>query len=158
MTTPASSPDDGASRAWSSMRAFVTANDRRDAVQAALKLGRGFGRVTTLLLLDEGAKTLSEIAEMTGVDAPYATVVVDKLEERGWVVRVAHPNDHRRKLVRLTTSGRRACALAVAILAEPPVEVSALTPRDLRALERVMTALQRRASRDVRTSVTSRRA
>ena len=63
--------------------------------------------------------TLRDIAEATGVDAPYATVIVDKLVSRGLVERTAHPDDNRRKLVKLTASGREAAALAEQILAEP---------------------------------------
>jgi hypothetical protein len=47
-------------------------------------------------------------------------VIVDKLAVRGLVERTAHPDDNRRKLVKLTAAGREAAALAGQILAEPP--------------------------------------
>jgi DNA-binding MarR family transcriptional regulator len=142
MTKAASSNDDVASRAWSAMRTFVAAHERRREIQEAFAIGRGYGRVKLLLFLMDGPMTLSEIAEATGVDAPYATVVVDKLEGRGWVQRTAHPDDHRRKLVKLTAAGRRASALASEILAEPPSALAALSPEDAATLERIMTLLE----------------
>ena len=40
-----------------------------------------------------------------GVDPPYATLIVDTLEERGLVERRPDPADRRRKIVQLTASG-----------------------------------------------------
>ena len=128
-------------RVWSAMRAFVAAQDRRRDLQEALGLGRGLGRVKVLVLLTDGPMTLRGIAEANGVDAPYATVIFDKLVSRGLVERTAHPDDLRRKLVKLTASGRDAAALAGQILAEPPAALLALAPGDLALLEDVLTRL-----------------
>ena len=67
--------------------------------------------------------------------------IVDKLVSRGLAERTAHPDDLRRKLVKLTASGRDAAALAGQILAEPPAALSALAPGDLALLEDVLTRL-----------------
>ena len=142
MTKVTTSPEVVASQAWTSMRAFVAANDRRRELQEALSLGRGLGRVKLLVLLNQGALTLSEIADAAGVDAPYATVVVDKLVRRGWALRTAHPDDHRRKLVSLTPAGRTASALVAQILAEPPGALLELTASDLADLRRIMAKLE----------------
>ena len=88
-----------AARVWSALQAFVAAHDRRARTPRALDLGRGLGRVKVLVLLHGGPLTLREIAEANAVDAPYATVIVDKLVSRGLVERTAHPDDNRRKLV-----------------------------------------------------------
>jgi len=119
---------EAAARVWSAMHAFVAAHDRRRELQEALDLGRGLGRVKVLVLLTGGPMTLRDIADANGVDAPYATVIVDKLVSRGLVERTAHPDDLRRKLVKLTPSGRDAAALAGQILAEPPAALLALAP------------------------------
>ena len=58
--------------------------------------------------------TLRDIAEANGVDAPYATVIVDKLVSRG---------------------------LAERILAEPPAALVALSPADLNLLDEVLIRL-----------------
>jgi DNA-binding MarR family transcriptional regulator len=123
------------------MHAFVAAHDRRKELQEALGLGRGLGRVKVLVLLTDGAMTLRDIAEASRVDAPYATVIVDKLVSSGLAERTAHPDDNRRKLVQLSASGRDAAALAEQILAEPPAALLALAPGDLAILEDVLTRL-----------------
>jgi DNA-binding MarR family transcriptional regulator len=132
---------EAASRVWSAMHAFVGAHDRRRELQDALGLGRGLGRVKVLVLLTGGPMTLRDIADATGVDAPYATVIVDKLVSRGLAERTAHPDDLRRKHVKLTASGQDAAALAQQILAQPPAAISALAPGDLALLEDVLTRL-----------------
>jgi DNA-binding MarR family transcriptional regulator len=141
MASPSSADPEVAARVWLAMRAFVAAHDRRRELQKALDLGRGLGRVKVLVLLTEGPMTLRGIAEANGVDAPYATVIVDKLVSRGLVERTAHPDDNRRKLVKLTAAGREAAALAEQILAEPPPALRALAAGDLALLEDVLTRL-----------------
>jgi DNA-binding MarR family transcriptional regulator len=141
MTSPPPAHTEAAARTWSVMRGFVTAHDRRRELQEALDLGRGLGRVKVLVLLTEGPVTLREIAEANGVDAPYATVIVDKLVSRGLAERTAHPDDNRRKLVNLTAAGREAATRAERILAEPPAALVALAPADLAVLDRVLTRL-----------------
>ena len=141
MASPSSADPEVAARVWLAMRAFVAAHDRRRDLQKALDLGRGLGRVKVLVLLTDGPMTLRDIAEANGVDAPYATVIVDKLVSRGLVERTAHPDDHRRKLVKLTAAGREAAALAGQILAEPPAALRVLAAGDLAVLEDVLTRL-----------------
>jgi len=141
MASPSSADPEVAARVWLAMRAFVAAHDRRRDLQKALDLGRGLGRVKVLVLLTDGPMTLRDIAEANGVDAPYATVIVDKLVSRGLVERTAHPDDNRRKLVKLTAAGREAAALAEQILAEPPAALRALAAGDLALLEEVLTRL-----------------
>ncbi len=141
MASPSSAHPEVAARVWSAMHSFVAAQDRRRELQEALDLGRGLGRVKVLVLLTDGPMTLRDIAEANGVDAPYATVIVDKLVSRGLVERTAHPDDLRRKLVKLTASGQDAAALAGQILAEPPAALLALAPGDLAHLDDVLTRL-----------------
>jgi DNA-binding MarR family transcriptional regulator len=130
-----------AARVWSAMQAFVASQDRRKELQDALDLGRGLGRVKVLVLLTDGPMTLRALAEANGVDAPYATVIVDKLVSRGLVERTAHPDDLRRKLVKLTAEGHEAAALANRIIAQPPAALTALAPSDLALLEEILTRL-----------------
>lgn len=141
MTKASSAQTERAARVWSAMQAFATANDRRRELQETLDLGRGLGRVKVLVQLTDGPVTLRDIAEANGVDAPYATVIVDKLVSRGLVERTAHPDDLRRKLVKLTAAGQDAAVLAEQILAQPPAELVALAPGDLAVLEEVLTRL-----------------
>ena len=123
------------------MHAFVMANDRNRELQEGLGLGRGTGRVKVLLMLLDGPATLREIAEANQIDAPYATVIVDKLESLGLVERTAHPGGHRRKLVKLTEAGQEAVERAKRILSEPPAFLAALPPADLNLLEEIFSRL-----------------
>lgn len=132
---------DVAARVWSAMHAYVTANDRNRELQEVLGLGRGTGRVKVLLMLLNGPATLRDIATANGTDPPYTTVVVDKLERLGLVERTAHPDDNRRKLVKITEAGQEAAEQAKRIFCEPPAELAALPPADLNLLDGVMTRL-----------------
>jgi DNA-binding MarR family transcriptional regulator len=136
-----SQPNDQAVRVWSALYAYVNAQDRRRELQAMLGLG-GFGGVKVLLQLEHGPMTLREIADANGLDAPYATVICDKLVEKGLVMRTAHPDDNRRKLVTLTDAGRATARQARQILGEPPASLAALSPADLSALERLFIRLK----------------
>jgi DNA-binding MarR family transcriptional regulator len=133
--------NDRAARVWSALYDYVNANDRRRELQETLGLGGGFGRVKVLLRLEQGPMTLRDIAEANGMDAPYATVICDKLVQKGLVVRTPHPDDNRRKLVSLTANGRAIAGLARQILGEAPQGLSALAPADLEALEGLLTTL-----------------
>ena len=140
MTTRSATPPDTASRVWTALHEFVTGQDRRRALRAALDLGPG--KVEVLIKLADGPMTLREIARAVDVDPPAATVGVDKLEARGLVHRTAHPADTRRKLVHLTDAGREVVQRGQAILNEPPAELANLDSDDLGRLDEILTRLQ----------------
>jgi DNA-binding MarR family transcriptional regulator len=133
--------DDSATRVWQALRAFVLAHDQRDELRDTLGLGRGTGRIKVLLRLTEGPLTLRDIAEFTGVDAPYATLIVDSLEARGLVERTPHPGDRRCKLVTLTPAGQQAAAHAAHIISQPPAGFTQLTDAELTLLESLLARL-----------------
>ncbi|MGH9171801.1 MAG: MarR family winged helix-turn-helix transcriptional regulator [Acidimicrobiales bacterium] len=133
--TPTSRPLAGpAEQAWILIQHFVDANSRHDDLANALGFRLGAGRGKVLFQLRNGPLTLSQLADANGFEAPYATLVVDKLESHGLVERQAHPDDRRRKLVALTPAGHAAIATADAILCRPPPAVSALPAHELRQL------------------------
>ena len=140
MTTRSATPPDTASRVWAALYEFVTEQDRRRALHAALDLGPG--KVEVLIKLANGPMTLREIARAVDVDPPAATVGVDKLEARGLVHRTAHPDDNRRKLVHLTDRGLEAAQRGQAILNEPPPALTNLDSDDLARLDEILTRLQ----------------
>jgi DNA-binding MarR family transcriptional regulator len=116
------------------MQHFVDSHNRHGDLAEALGFRLGAGRGKFLVQLRHRAMTLTELAEAVGVDAPYATVIVDKLEAHGLVERQLHPDDRRRKLVTLTGAGRQAVATADAILLRPPRAIGTLRPEELRQL------------------------
>jgi DNA-binding MarR family transcriptional regulator len=121
-------------KAWALMQQFVDSHNRHGDLAQALGFRLGAGRGKVLFQLRQGAMTLSDIAETNGVDAPYATLIVDKLEAHGLVTRQPHPDDRRRKLVTLTPAGHDAIATADAILLRPPPAMGKLRAEELRQL------------------------
>jgi DNA-binding MarR family transcriptional regulator len=137
-----STEDDDARAAWAAMRALVEANERREELRAALGLGRGSGRVKALLALHRRSPlTLGELADELGVDAPYATLIVNHLEALGLVARSADPEDRRRKLVSPTPRGEAATATAMEIYARPPAALEHLDPEGRAQLRRLLEGL-----------------
>ncbi|HTW04243.1 MAG TPA: MarR family transcriptional regulator [Streptosporangiaceae bacterium] len=126
------------------------ANDRNKELQEGLGLGRGTGRVKVLLMLLGGPATLREIAEANQIDAPYATVIVDKLVSLGLAERTDHPDGRKRKLVSLTEAGQQAVEGARRILSAPPAGLAALAPADLDLLDEIFTRLAEKRAPDDR--------
>ena len=133
------------------MRRFVEAHNRHAELAEAIGCRLGGGRAKILFQLRNGPATLRELAEANGVDAPYATLIVDKLEARGFVERRPHPDDKRRKLVTLTAAGHDALATADTILLRPPAAMSSLPPEDLGQLTELLTRILA-ADADVRSA------
>jgi DNA-binding MarR family transcriptional regulator len=134
--------DDLPGAAWQLMRQFVEANGTNGELRERLGLGAGSGRIKVLFLLRERPLTLAQLADAHGVDRPYATIIVDKLEHLGFVERKPHPSDRRSKVVSLTPAGRDAAALADSILGEPPAALRALGARQLTELIGLLSLLR----------------
>jgi DNA-binding MarR family transcriptional regulator len=125
---------------WLALTEIVRGDDRRKQVSDALG-GMSYVRVKALRYLLEGAKTGRELAAQLATDPPFVSVIVDDLEERGYVDRKPHPDDRRRKLVELTPAGTRAAKQANRILSEPPAALRALSADDRAAFARIVAAL-----------------
>jgi DNA-binding MarR family transcriptional regulator len=128
-------------RAWRAMSQIALDRDRKIAVSEAL--GLSWTRVLALRQLTTQSHTLRALAKRLSADPPYVTLMVDDLEERGLVQRMAHPEDRRAKLVQLTAAGRAAAARADAILDEPPAELLHVPAEDLATVLRVLERLVR---------------
>ena len=61
-----------------------------------------------LSVLVEGPRRISELTELEGIAQPTMTLLVKRLEGRGWVQRGRVPDDGRVVLVSLTDTGRAA--------------------------------------------------
>jgi len=123
------------------MQRFVEAHHRHAELAEALGFRLGGGRGKVLFQLRRGPATLGQLAEANGVDAPYATLIVDKLEAHGLVERRPHPEDRRRKLVTLTDAGHEAIATADSILLRPPPAMGTLPADELEQLTGLLTRL-----------------
>src|SRR3546814_15898260 len=93
--------------------------------------GMPFSRYRALKRLRAEPRTLRDLAEEMGTDAPATTVLVDDLETRGLVKRQPHPADRRAKLVSLTAAGRRQPAVAPKIIDDPPQSLIKLPAKQL---------------------------
>jgi hypothetical protein len=101
------SPTNHAARTWSGLRALVLElHDRRKEVRDALGM---------TVIPGEGATharrrplTLRELASRLSTDAPYTTLIVHELLQRGLAARLTHPEDRRSKIVTATQPGPRA--------------------------------------------------
>jgi DNA-binding MarR family transcriptional regulator len=128
-------------QAWALLQRFVESHSRHGELADALGFRLGAGRGKILFQLREGPMTLTQLAERNSLDAPYVTLIVDKLEAHGLVERQPHPDDRRRKLVTLTPAGHQAIATADAILLRPPPAMKTLPAEDLSQLSGLLTRL-----------------
>jgi DNA-binding MarR family transcriptional regulator len=129
---------DAAHRAWSAMCELVLDNERRREVSEAV--GLSFGRLKALRRIARTPMTMGELAAMLGIDAPYATLVVDDLEGQGLVERGPHPTDRRVKLVTATANGLALAKQAEKIMGKPPAGLSAISTSELEAIAQSLEA------------------
>lgn len=136
-----SETDELAGSVWALMSEFVRGFDPIPELRRTLALGRGSGRVRTLLGLADGPLSVARLAEASGADAPYTTLIVNELEALGLVSRTSDERDRRRKLVALTASGEEALRTAQGIIARPPAALRGLSKEDLAELRRILERL-----------------
>jgi DNA-binding MarR family transcriptional regulator len=58
-----------------------------------------------LSILSEGPRRITELAELEGVAQPTMTLLVKRLEEKGWTQREGLPDDGRVVIISLTEAG-----------------------------------------------------
>jgi DNA-binding MarR family transcriptional regulator len=63
-----------------------------------------------LALLDEAPRRITELTELEGTAQPTMTLLVKRLEQKGWVRRAGLPSDGRVAIISLTAAGRSAYA------------------------------------------------
>src|SRR3984885_14575073 len=61
-----------------------------------------------LSILTEGPRRITELTDLEGIAQPTMTLLVKRLEEKGWVKREGLPDDGRVVLVSLTEAGSAA--------------------------------------------------
>ncbi|HTI47589.1 MAG TPA: MarR family transcriptional regulator [Casimicrobiaceae bacterium] len=134
-------PRSGAERTWRLLVELVMETRGEWRRQVAEATGLPFSRVRALWRLERGPRTLAELAHDLGTDAPATTVLVNALEQRGLVTRVAHPTDKRAKQVSLTAAGRRVLAVVEKITDRPPAAFERLTEEEVERLRRTLQKL-----------------
>ncbi len=96
--------------------------------------------------IEPGSKlTMGALAELLACDASNVTGLVDRLEARGFIERLALPHDRRVKAIALTKSGIETRERFIAGLLTPTDDLEAMPDRDLKstiaALSRLSAAL-----------------
>jgi DNA-binding MarR family transcriptional regulator len=98
--------------------------------------------VEVLAVLGEGPRRITELAELEGLAQPTMTVLVGRLQTRGWVSRAGLPDDGRVVLVTITERGRKAVeAFRAEFLVALRSDLEGLSARELAALSRATQAL-----------------
>jgi DNA-binding MarR family transcriptional regulator len=95
-----------------------------------------------LVVLREGPRRVTELAELVGLAQPTMTLLVKRLQARGWVSREGHPDDGRVVLVAITDDGRAAVeTFRARFLTALRSDLEALSSRELAALSRATRTL-----------------
>jgi DNA-binding MarR family transcriptional regulator len=125
-----------AREAWSCFFNLMTSDaNRRRMAGICDHFGITPGQLRSLVTMGPGpARPMKELATEWHCDASYVTVMVDDLEERGWVVRQANPGDRRSRVVALTAAGQEARRELLERLGEPPAFFAAITEDEMRTL------------------------
>ncbi len=98
-------------QALSRLSYLVTRVHRNDLITAAAGVPLDRAAVVVLRHLAlAGPLRAGELAEALGVEAPHVSRQVHKLQQAGYVKRVADPGDLRARLVELTPAGEAAAA------------------------------------------------
>jgi DNA-binding MarR family transcriptional regulator len=94
----------------------------------------------------ESDLSVNELAARAMTHQSTASVVLSRLERRGFVQRVRSPDDARSVVLRLTAAGRRLLRRAPApATSEIVAAIARLSPREVRMLRNGLTALAREA-------------
>jgi DNA-binding MarR family transcriptional regulator len=130
-----------ANEVWRAMAAVVF--DNRDAWRRVVieTTGLPFSRVRVLRRIARRSMTAKEIAEAASLDAPATSVAVNDLEDRGLVVRQAHPTNRRCKVISLTDDGRKVVATIDGIDDPAPPPFAALNQSELETLQAILAKL-----------------
>jgi DNA-binding MarR family transcriptional regulator len=88
-----------------------------------------------LSILSDGPRRVTELAELEGVAQPTMTLLIKRLEERGWVTREGLPADGRVVMVNITETGRAVLeAFRAQFLAALRIDLERLSDQHLAAL------------------------
>src|SRR3954470_8279064 len=89
-----------------------------------------------LRTLTDAPRRITELAELEGLAQPTMTLLVQRLEQRGWIKRERHPDDGRVVLVSLTDAGRKTLeAFRAQVLAALRSQLDAMSDKEIAELE-----------------------
>jgi len=95
-----------------------------------------------MCLKERDKKTQSEIAEKLIKDKTNLSRILDGMEKREWIVRHTHEKDRRSYRILITKKGKALVEKLIPIVRETnKISTAGLTTKDIRKLERIMTAI-----------------
>src|ERR687887_833322 len=124
---------DPGSEAWSLMHWLMVTNKQR-LFAMAHEFDLAPQQMIALRMLGAGPRKMGELANALFCDNSNVTGIVDRLEERGLVIREAAEGDRRVKLLVLTEEGEFVRSEITKRMAEPPPQIASLSEEDQRAL------------------------
>ena len=132
-----------AREAWGCFFSLMTSDANRRRLSGICDhFGITPGQMRALVTMGaERPRPMKDLATEWHCDASYVTVLVDDLEELGWVERQAHPDDRRSRVVALTPAGHDARRDLLARLGEPPAFFAALTDDEQRTIRDLLRKL-----------------
>ena len=123
---------------WRAMTSLVFENRDTWRRRVAEEVDMPFSRIRVLKRLRGEPLSLSDLATAAAIDAPAATVCVNDLVSRGYVVRTTDETNRRRKQVTITDAGRDILSRASGIDDPPPESLKALSAVDAAELHRIL--------------------
>lgn len=117
-----------------------------NAVGARLRAEHGLalGQFEFLQIIDrvDGCRVLDIVRELA-ITVGAVSKAVDRLVDAGWCVRVAHPQDRRSSVLRLTPEGERVLAASRPVVESALAALTGTVPAaDLRRLAAILAALR----------------
>jgi len=133
--------DPHACDAWQLLvRFFFSQRSHLPSLAAELQLSPAQCHVLHLMEPDRPIP-MGRLAETLACDASNVTGLVDRLESRALLRRRPSAGDRRVKVLELTPTGVRLRALLLSRMTSPPETFRRLSPREQRALVRMLTRL-----------------
>jgi DNA-binding MarR family transcriptional regulator len=133
-----------AAETWKRMfNFFIGTSAQRVKVLARLGLTPNDARALSALDVADG-RTMRSLADEWGCDASNATLIIDRLEKRGFAERRGKPGDRRVKLVVLTPAGVKTRQRLLDGMYDPPPEMLALPRASLEVLRSALPPDNRR--------------
>lgn len=131
---PGNLPEDFVSYVTSVFTDLVRVETRLyNAVSARLRAeqGLGLGQFEFLEIIDRlpGCRVLDIVGELA-ITVGAVSKAVDRLVAAGWCVRVAHPEDRRSSLLRLTPEGEERLAVSRPVVESELASLTAAVPSD----------------------------
>ncbi len=129
-------------RVWLAMTELVMDHKQLWRENFESQLDMPFSRYRAMRRIERRSLAQRELADLLGVDAPAASVIVGDLVGRGLVTRRSHPEDGRSKIVEVTDAGRDWMDRVRSLPATVPPAVTVLSADERGELARLIAKMR----------------